>query len=110
MRCSRRICFCALGFPRRLQSEKGKREFLQEVDAIQRFLSDPWLIKAGENATVQVEVPKVVASPAAAPVKRVELQKHGAAVSIDSGDLVVRVCLVFYGIFWFELIIRVLIL
>ncbi|XP_042066085.1 uncharacterized protein LOC121809496 isoform X3 [Salvia splendens] len=113
----RRICFCALGFPRRLQSEKGRGDFLQEVHAIDRFLSDPWLIKARENATVQVQVPKVaVKSPASLPprlqfggeeaeapaasaqLKRVKLQKQGAAASIvgedysrrfGSGDLVV---------------------
>ncbi|KAH6824535.1 hypothetical protein C2S53_010349 [Perilla frutescens var. hirtella] len=84
----RRVCFCELGFPRRLQSERGRSEFLGEVGAIERFLNDPWLIKARENATVQVEVPKVVVvSPAPlggeeaalAQVKRVEPQKQGAA-------------------------------
>lgn len=113
--CSRRVCFCAVGFPRKLQSEKGRSEFLKEVDAIEGFLNDPWLIKAREDATVQVAVPKVAVSAAArlrlggeeaavsaasAQVKRIELQKQGAAASIagedcsgkfGSGDLVVRV-------------------
>lgn len=105
-----------MGFPRKLQSEKGRSEFLKEVDAIEGFLNDPWLIKAREDATVQVEVPKVAVAPAArlrfggedaaaapaalAQVKRIELQKQGAAASIagedcsrrlGSGDLVVRV-------------------
>lgn len=92
---------------------------------IEQFLNDPWLIKARENATVQVKVPKVVVSPAPLPpppqfgvvpvvgvggeeaamsaasaqVKRVELQKQGAAASMvaedyarrfESGDLGVR--------------------
>ncbi|KAL8500819.1 hypothetical protein ACS0TY_020414 [Phlomoides rotata] len=111
----RRICFCALGFPRNLQ---GKNEFLQEVAGIEQFLNDPWLIKIRENATVQVEVPKVVVSTApllpppqfvafrggkvggegAAQVKRVELQKQAAASAsmvnednarrFESGELV----------------------
>lgn len=120
MVCSRRVCFCALGFPRKLQSDKGRSDFLKEVEAIEGFLNDPWLIKARGNATVQVEVPKVAVSPAALPprlqfggeeaavpaasahVKSVELQKLGAAASITnteedysrrfgSADLVVRV-------------------
>lgn len=97
----RRICFCALGFPRSLQTDKGKSEFLGEVDAIERFLNDPWLIKDSENATVQVEVPKVVVvssaprqpfggdeavSAASAHLKRVELHKQGAAASIIGGE------------------------
>ncbi|KAG8391232.1 hypothetical protein BUALT_Bualt01G0166500 [Buddleja alternifolia] len=117
----RRICFCTLGFPRRLQGEKGKNEFLQEVARVEEFLNDPWLIKARENATIQVKVPKVVVSPApplpppqvaadpaseeaaaaaSAQVKRVALQKQAAAASVvaedyarrfESGDLVILI-------------------
>ncbi|KAL0379873.1 UNVERIFIED_CONTAM: hypothetical protein Sangu_0051600 [Sesamum angustifolium] len=106
----RRICFCALGFPRRLGSEKGKSDFLQEVAGVEQFLSDPWLIKTRENATVQVKVPKVVviaappppqfsavsavgcggeeaaASAASAQVKRAALQKQAAAASMVAED------------------------
>ncbi|XP_073270069.1 uncharacterized protein [Primulina huaijiensis] len=108
----RKICFCALGFPRRLQSEKGKIEFLQEVAGVEQFLKDPWLIKAREDATIQVMVPKVVGSavpatqppqlPAAmgvgggdsgeevaaasAQVKRVALQKQATAASLVAED------------------------
>lgn len=86
---------------------------MQEVDAIERFLNDPWLIKARENATVQVEVPKVPVSPAALPPRpqfggeeaavpaasaQVKRVKQGAAASINgerfgSGDLVVRLAI-----------------
>ncbi|KAL3643515.1 hypothetical protein CASFOL_014330 [Castilleja foliolosa] len=107
----RKICFCALGFPRKLQSEKGKEDFLQEVSRVEQFLKDPWLIKAGENATIQVKVPKVVAVPAPLPpqppqlvpdvsvgagdeaaaaasaqVKRAALQKQAAAASVVAED------------------------
>ncbi|XP_047951829.1 uncharacterized protein LOC125197162 [Salvia hispanica] len=109
----RRICFCALGFPRSLQSDNGRADFLQEVHAIDRFLNDPWLIKARENATVQVQVPKVaVKSPAPLPprpqfggeeaevpaasaqLKRMKLQKQSIVGEdysrrFGSGDLVV---------------------
>lgn len=96
-----------------MQSDKGKAEYLREIDAFERFLNDPWLIKASENATVQVEVPKVVPSPAG---KRVELQKQGAAVSIvgedyarrfGSADLVVRVSLALYCSCCFKLTFHV---
>ncbi|KAL0315167.1 UNVERIFIED_CONTAM: hypothetical protein Scaly_2882600 [Sesamum calycinum] len=109
----RRICFCALGFPGRLRSEKGKNDFLEEVARVEQFLNDPWLIKARENATVQVKVPKVVVSQPAPPpppqfaaavsvrggedeaaamaaasaqVKRVALQKQAAAASMVAED------------------------
>ncbi|XP_073307862.1 uncharacterized protein [Primulina huaijiensis] len=115
----RKICSCALGFPRRLQSEKGLKDFLQEVAGVEQFLNDPWLIKARENATIQVKVPKVFVSPAPLPqipetlavgggagegdasakVKRAALQKQVAAASsvaedyarrFESGDKMVR--------------------
>ncbi|KAK6143165.1 hypothetical protein DH2020_023513 [Rehmannia glutinosa] len=112
----RKICFCALGFPRKLRSEKGKEDFCQEVARVEQFLNDPWLIKARENATIQVKVPKVVASPAPLPpppqfppavsvgvggagddaaameaaasaqVKRAALQKQAAAASMVAED------------------------
>ncbi|KAL2478470.1 PHD finger family protein [Forsythia ovata] len=63
----RKICFCTMGFPRRLQSEKSMAEFLEEMGRVEQFLNDPWLIKARENATVQVMVPKVVVTPAPPP-------------------------------------------
>ncbi|GER37895.1 PHD finger family protein [Striga asiatica] len=112
--CSRRVCFCELGFPGKLRGEKGKEDFLEEVARVEQFLSDPWLIKARENATIQVRVPKVVAPPtpvqpqpaheealaASAQVKRAALQKQAAAVSVvaedyakkfESGDLMISV-------------------
>lgn len=107
--CSRKICFCALGFAGPLRSEKGKEDFLQEVARVEQFLKDPWLIKARENATIQVEVPKVAVSPvlpppppqipadvsaaagggaeeASAQVKRAALQKQAAAASLAAED------------------------
>ncbi|XP_073129235.1 uncharacterized protein [Henckelia pumila] len=101
----RKICFCTLGFPRRLQSEKGLKEFLQDVAGVEHFLNDPWLIKGRENATIQVKVPKVIVSPAPLPqipetlagegvsasdasakVKRTALQKQAAAASSVAED------------------------
>lgn len=86
-------------------------EFLEEVGRVEKFLNDPWLIKARENATVQVMVPKVVVTPAPPPppkfsavgfgggdgkewgeesasgqVKRSALQKQAAAASIAAED------------------------
>ena len=118
--CSRKICFCALGFAGPLRGDKGKGDFLQEVARVEQFLKDPWLIKARENATVQVKVPKVpvsqalpppppqlaadvsavvVGEEASAQVKRAALQKQAAAASLvaedyarrfESGDLEVN--------------------
>ncbi|KAL3815090.1 hypothetical protein ACJIZ3_016358 [Penstemon smallii] len=104
----RKICFCVLGLPRRLQSKKCKNDYLQEVARVDLFLNDPWLTKARENATIQVKVPKVVVSPApppllpaapavavgdeeatvaaSAPVKRLALHKHAAAASVEAED------------------------
>ncbi|KAL3832954.1 hypothetical protein ACJIZ3_007690 [Penstemon smallii] len=108
----RKICFCTLGFPRGLQNEKGKNDFLQEVARVEQFLNDPWLTKTRENATIQVRVPKVVVSSAppipppqitapagvgvggdeeavaaaSAQVKRVALQKQAAAASMEAED------------------------
>lgn len=99
-----------MGFAGPLRSEKGKEDFLQEVARVQRFLKDPWLIKARENATVQVKVPKISVSPAVPPppppqlpadepvsvggggeeasaqVKRAALQKQAAATSLAAED------------------------
>ncbi|KAL2532415.1 PHD-type domain-containing protein [Abeliophyllum distichum] len=52
-----------MGFPRRLQSDKGMAKFLEKMGGVEQFLNDPWLIKARENATVQVMVSKVVVTP-----------------------------------------------
>ncbi|XP_020553450.1 uncharacterized protein LOC105173340 isoform X2 [Sesamum indicum] len=78
----RRICFCALGFPGRLRSEKGKNDFLEEVARVEQFLNDPWLIKATENATVQVKVPKVIVSQAPPPPP----PQFAAVVSVGGGE------------------------
>ncbi|KAJ9158794.1 hypothetical protein P3X46_024341 [Hevea brasiliensis] len=61
----RRICFCSLGFPRDLHSEKSKAEFLLQVSTIEEFLKDPLGIRdSKEVSTVQVLVPKVEPVPA----------------------------------------------
>lgn len=115
---SRKICYCPLGFPRGLQGDKGKDEFLEEVAKLEDFLKDPWLLRAKENATIQVKVPKVVVAPPpqslvvgdaatdaeeaaamlSAQTKRAALQKKAAAASLvaedyarrfESGNLVV---------------------
>ncbi|KAG7948339.1 hypothetical protein I3843_13G005000 [Carya illinoinensis] len=111
----RRICFCSLGFPRSLHTAKGRIDFLLDVSRIDQFLKDPWRIRpssdksAGENDTVQVLVPKVVAPPPLPPVvvdggigasnavdelaaaasaqsKRIALQKKAAAAMVAAED------------------------
>lgn len=113
--CSRRICFCSLGFPRGLHGAKGRNDFLQEVSRIEEFLKNPWGVrargeKAGKNDTVQVLVPRVVAPPpppqpvvadggigggnavdevaaaASAQSKRIALQKKAAAAMVAAED------------------------
>ena len=70
--CSRRICFCPLGFPRGLENAKARGEFAEEVSRIEEFLRDPLGIRfrekrgvgdSGWKDTVQVLVPKVVPPP-----------------------------------------------
>ncbi|XP_077210118.1 PHD finger family protein isoform X2 [Tasmannia lanceolata] len=56
----RRICFCTLGFPTKLQREKERRDFLEEVFRVEELLKDPWSIRAGGRVTVQVPVPRIV--------------------------------------------------
>ncbi|PIA48436.1 hypothetical protein AQUCO_01400789v1 [Aquilegia coerulea] len=59
-----RICFCKLGFPQKIQSEKAKKDFLEEVFRVEEFLNDPWSIRSKEStSTVQVVVPKVIPPP-----------------------------------------------
>ncbi|XP_019159580.1 PREDICTED: uncharacterized protein LOC109156171 isoform X1 [Ipomoea nil] len=93
----RKICYCPLGFPRGLQSESGKNEFLQEVARVEDFIKDPWLRKAKQGATIQVIVPKLAlpaalgdgdaeAVAAAAQTKRATLQKRAAAASLVAED------------------------
>lgn len=98
-----------MGFAGPLRSDKGKEDFLQDVSRVEQFLKDPWLIKARENATIQVKVPKISVSPplpppppqlpadvpavvsgggeeASAQVKRAALQKQAAAASLVAED------------------------
>ncbi|KAK4421525.1 hypothetical protein Salat_2103100 [Sesamum alatum] len=63
----RKICFCALGVPARLQSEKGKNDCLEE---------------ATENATVQVKVLKIVVSQASPPLS----PQFAVGMSVGGGE------------------------
>ena len=110
--CSRRICFCTLGFPRALHaSPDAPNAFVHDVSALRDFLADT----RRDDATVQVLVPKVLpplpppsdAVPlgpdaldesASMKAKRIALQRKGAAAMIaaeeyarrfESGDVVV---------------------
>lgn len=121
--CSKRICFCTLGFPQKLQSQKAKNGFLEEVAKVAEFWRDPWLLRVRERSTVQVAVPRIVVPPPlpvtvdgfggdgeealSAQTKRAAMQKKAAAASLEaedyarrfeSGDLVVSLAsLVFPG-------------
>lgn len=105
--CSRRICFCSLGFA---NSSNGKEGFLSEVEKLEEFLKDPRLVRARESETVTVAVPKVVVQvvapppPAAAPLalvqeedemvsaqnKRAAMQRKAAKDSVVAEDYVKR--------------------
>jgi hypothetical protein len=57
--CSQKICYCTLGFPGPLQSYQGKREFLDDVDRLEVLISNPELLAAGGQETVEVLVPRI---------------------------------------------------
>ncbi|KAL5827369.1 hypothetical protein ACOSQ3_019211 [Xanthoceras sorbifolium] len=61
----KRICFCALGFPRGAQGAKARTGFLNEVVLVEEFLRDPWgkARVSEEDSTVQVAVPEVAPPP-----------------------------------------------
>ncbi|KAF8396147.1 hypothetical protein HHK36_017760 [Tetracentron sinense] len=97
-----RVCFCTLGFPQNLQSDKGRKNFLDEVFRVEEFLRDPWLVRDKERSTVQVAVPRIV-SPTVAVVdgfggggdgeellsvqaKRAAMQKKAVVVSLVAED------------------------
>ncbi|GMH04410.1 hypothetical protein Nepgr_006249 [Nepenthes gracilis] len=98
----KRICFCELGFPRKLQSGKGRSEFLEEITSLGEFLKDPWIVRVKERGTVQVPVPKVVLPPPppvavdiadgaaeellSAQTRRAVLQKKAAVASMAAED------------------------
>ncbi|KAK9283559.1 hypothetical protein L1049_011807 [Liquidambar formosana] len=110
----KRICFCTLGFPQKLQSEKARDVFLEEVFRVEEFLKDPWGLRVGEKGTVQVAVPRVVKPPPPPPVvvvgtgdggvggggdaeemlsaqtKRVAMQKKAAVASMVAEDFARR--------------------
>ncbi|KAH9302020.1 hypothetical protein KI387_013603, partial [Taxus chinensis] len=54
-----KICYCALGFPGPLQSDGGRRAFLDEVNRLEKLLGNPDLVAAGGRETVEVIVPKI---------------------------------------------------
>lgn len=81
-----RICFCALGFGKAVQSEKAKKGFLEEIVRVEEFLTDPWSVRSKDtaaSATVQVLVPKVVPPPPPPPPKEV-----AAATLVGDGSVV----------------------
>ncbi|TQD71582.1 hypothetical protein C1H46_042884 [Malus baccata] len=60
----RRICDCALGFPRTLTTGNAKASFLEDVLRVHDFPIDPSGIRARDDGkTVQVAVPKVAQPP-----------------------------------------------
>ena len=102
---SKRICYCSLGFPRRLLRERGSGELWDQIGRIEQFLKDPWLIRVCEGSTVQVPVPKVTPPPIvcaeddagdgaeelqSAQTKRNALHKKAAAASLAAEDFARR--------------------
>ncbi|KAJ8490808.1 hypothetical protein OPV22_012529 [Ensete ventricosum] len=108
----RRICDCELGFPAALRGEVARSAFLDEIDALEEFLRDPWTVRPADEEveeTVQVWVPRVaqVAAPPSAAVddggggggggggagdevKRALLQRQALAASLAAEDYVRR--------------------
>lgn len=106
--CSRRVCFCDLGFPEPLRSAKGRSEFVEQVARVTAFLGDPWSLRP--PPTVQVLVPRVDPPPPPPPLppppaaaaggdgagdgeealsaqtKRAALQRRAAAASLAAED------------------------
>eukprot|EP00268_Persea_americana_P048871 TRINITY_DN5198_c0_g2_i5.p1 TRINITY_DN5198_c0_g2~~TRINITY_DN5198_c0_g2_i5.p1 ORF type:complete len:839 (-),score=164.74 TRINITY_DN5198_c0_g2_i5:613-3129(-) len=94
----KRICFCTLGFPEKLRSEKGKSSFLDEISRVGEFLTvDPWSLGPGERRTVQISVPRVAVDGygggdgeelESAQAKRAVLQRMAAVASLAAEELV----------------------
>ncbi|CAN1342420.1 Histone-lysine N-methyltransferase 2B [Linum perenne] len=85
----RRICFCALGFPRDLHSDTSKSDFLLDVSRIEDLLIDSSRIRASTRDTVQVLVPKVVpppAPPAPVPVPAASALPVAVVADGDGGE------------------------
>ncbi|XP_073103400.1 uncharacterized protein [Elaeis guineensis] len=101
----RRICYCELGFPAELRSEKARAEFLEEVEALEEFLRDPWTVRADGGspvASVRVLVPRVVQQLAPPPgaeggegggreeANRSAMQRQAVVASLAAEDYVRR--------------------
>ncbi|XP_074308421.1 uncharacterized protein LOC141643249 isoform X2 [Silene latifolia] len=107
----KRICFCTLGFPRKLQKPNSKSDFLGEISRLEDFLKDPWLFRVKDGATVQVPVPILPPPPPppllppvlnhlddaaaaqellSAQTKRAALQKKAASASLAAEDFARR--------------------
>lgn len=82
MFCSKRICYCTLGF-----GGVKRDEFCDEIARLEEFIRDPWLLRACEDATVQVLVPKVVVAPPPVPVREAVVVKEAAAVDREAEEL-----------------------
>ncbi|KAJ9563511.1 hypothetical protein OSB04_008671 [Centaurea solstitialis] len=82
----RRICYCKLGFPSELRSEKGRDEFLEAAARVEAIFRNPDLVNNGSRPeTVQVLVPKVVVAtlPPAPPPPAAPIQ--AAIVNVGGG-------------------------
>ncbi|XP_047321868.1 uncharacterized protein LOC124925807 [Impatiens glandulifera] len=107
----RRICYCSLGFPRNLASDKTRHHFIQDASRVADFFKDPLPIVSDHKRTVQVLVPKIVLPPpppssvaaigdgdgfvdgdemVSAQNKRAALQKKAAAASLVAEDFARR--------------------
>ncbi|XP_052171176.1 uncharacterized protein LOC127787255 [Diospyros lotus] len=99
-----RICFCSLGFPLGLRTDKSRNEFLETVATIEALRADPSLHRPRDSGTVQVLVPKVVPPPPPPPLlaeaalgdedevllsaktKRAAMQRKAAVASMVAED------------------------
>ncbi|XP_024987582.1 uncharacterized protein LOC112522588 isoform X3 [Cynara cardunculus var. scolymus] len=81
----RRICYCKLGFPSELRTDKGTNDFLEAAARVEAIFKNPLLIN-GKPKTVQVLVPKVVIPPPPpTPIPAIVTPNVGAVVD-GGGD------------------------
>ncbi|OVA19395.1 hypothetical protein BVC80_9055g24 [Macleaya cordata] len=70
----------------KLQSEKGRNSFLEEISRVEEFLIDPWSLRVTkEKETVQVTVPRIVKPVQAVTIKTTVVDGFGSSDVFGSG-------------------------